>query len=292
VSLWHPSRACPDFNLAPSGFTRFYTAGASISANQIVSLHTDGKVYPASPTYPNVVGVALRAAATGELVEVLVLGIAQVVSDGAISPGQPVTFSPTTPGRAVRYAGHYHDTSRWTDTFLKSVSPVTDTFLKDVTPTTDSFLKDVTPTTDSFLKDVTPSTGTFVTGISKSTGSAVTSVGSDTGWYSSAGYARHGHSTTTGTFLTDVTPLTGTALTGITKSPGSAVVDLVKSPGTVVTGLSKTPGTAVTSLSPITGTALTDLVVLPMLSRVIGIALTGATAAGQLVTILVIPLWL
>ena len=292
MSFWHPSRACPDFNVTPSGFTRFYTAGASISANQVVSLHTDGKVYPASPTYPNVVGVALRSAAAGELVEVLVLGIAQVVSDGPISPGQPVTFSTATAGRVVRYAGHYHDMSKWTDSFLKSVSPVTDTFLKDVTPSTGSFLKDVTPTTDSFLKDVTPSTGTFVTGITKKTGSAVTSVGDDAGWYSSAGYARHKHSTTTGSFLTDVSSSTGTAVTGITKTPGSAVVDLVKSPGTVVTGLTKLPGSAVTSLSTSTGTALTDVVVLPILSRVIGIALTGATAAGQLVTILVIPAWL
>lgn len=292
MSFWHPSRACPDFNLAPSGFTRFYIAGASISANQIVSLHTDGKVYPASSTYPNVVGVALRAAAAGELVEVLVLGIAQVVSDGAISPGQPVTFSLTTPGRVVRYAGHYHDVSKWTGSFLTSVSPLTGTFLTDVSPSTDTFLKDVTPSTDTFLKDVTPSTGTFVAGISKSTGSAVTSVGSDTGWYSSGGYARHSHSTTTGSFLTDVTPSTDSAVTGITKSPGSAVVGLVKSPGTVVTGLTKLTGSAVTSLSTSTGTALTDVVVLPILSRVIGIALTGATAAGQLVTILVIPLWL
>jgi len=227
MSLWHPARAYPSLDYKGVGLYRTFTAGASITAGQVVSVHTDGKVYPSSSTYPNVVGVALDNASAGGLVRVLIAGIVDVVADGAINPGDPVTFSTATAGRVVKYAGHTHGLSKSTGTFLTGV---------------------------------TPSTGTFVTGVTKSTGTAVTSVGDDTGWYSDAsGYARHKHSVGTGSFLTDVTPSTGSAVTSITTS---------------------------------TGSALTDASVTSTLSRVIGIALTGATAAGQTITILVIPTWL
>ncbi|MCC6057857.1 MAG: hypothetical protein LM568_02955 [Desulfurococcaceae archaeon] len=227
MSLWHPARAYPSLDYKGVGLYRTFTAGASITAGQVVSLHTDGKVYPSSSTYPNVVGVALDTASSGGLVRVLVSGIVDVVADGAINPGDPVTFSTVTAGRVVKYAGHTHGLSKSTGTFLTGV---------------------------------TTGTGTFVTGITKSTGTVLTGIGSDTGWTTdAAGYARHTHSTSTGTFLSDVTPSTGTA---------------------------------VTSVSTSTGTALTDASVTSTLSRVIGIALTGSTAAGQTITILVIPAWL
>jgi hypothetical protein len=222
-----PSLISLDSNPVPVGLYKTFTAGASITAGQVVSLHTDGKVYPASSSYPNVAGVAIDSVSAGASVRVLVVGVAQVVADGAINPGDPVTFSTATAGRVVRYAGHSHGVSTTTGTFVTGVST---------------------------------STGTFVTGISTSTGSALTGIGSDTGWYSdAAGYARHTHSTSTGSFLTGATPSTGSA---------------------------------VTSVSTSTGTALTGVSVTSTLSRVIGIALTGSTAAGQTITILVIPTWL
>jgi hypothetical protein len=227
VRRFGPSLISLDNNPIPVGLYKTFTAGASITAGQVVSLHTNGMVYPASPSYPNVVGVAIDSVSAGASVRVLVVGVAQVVADGAINPGQPVTFSSATAGRVVAYGGHSHGVSTTTGTFVTGVSTYT---------------------------------GTFVTGISTSTGSALTGIGSDTGWYRDAsGYARHTHSTSTGTFLTGATPSTGSA---------------------------------VTSVSTSTGTALTSVSVQSSLNRVIGIALTGATAAGQTVTILVIPTWL
>ena len=221
-----PSLISLDSNPIPVGLYKTFTAGASITAGQVVSLYTDGKVYPASSSYPNVVGVAIDSVSAGASVRVLVVGVAQVVADSAVNPGDPVTFSTATAGRVVRYGGHSHG---------------------------------VSTSTGSFVTGVSTTTGTFVTGISTSTGSALTGIGDDTGWYSSAGYARHKHSTSTGSFLTGVTPSTGSAVTGVSTS---------------------------------TGSALTGVSVLSSLSRVIGIALTGATGAGQTITILVIPAWL
>jgi hypothetical protein len=222
-----PSLISLDSNPAPVGLYKTFTAGASITAGQVVSLHTDGKVYPASSSYPNVVGVAIDSVSAGASVRVLVVGVAQVVADGAVNPGDLVTFSTATAGRVVRYTGHSHG---------------------------------VSTTTGTFVTGVATSTGTFLTGISTSRGSALTGIGNDTGWTTdSAGYARHTHSTSTGTFLTGVTPSTGSAVTAVSTS---------------------------------TGTALTGVSVASALNRVVGIALTGATAAGQTITVLVIPTWL
>ena len=227
MSLWYPNRACPDLNVTPSGLARNFTAGASITSGQLVSLYSDGKVYPSSSSYPGVIGVALNNASAGGIVQVLVLGVAQVTSDGAINPGDPVTLSTSTAGRVVKYSGHSHSLSK---------------------------------STGSFVTGVSPSTGSFVTGLSKSTGSVVTGLGNDTGYSKdSSGYVRHTHSTTTDTFLKDVTPSTGSAVTGVSTS---------------------------------TGSALTDASVQSALNRIIGIALTGASGAGQAITILVIPIWL
>ncbi len=164
----------------PTGLTRYFTAGASVSAGQVVSLHTDGKVYPSSPSYPNIVGVAVDSASAGDSLRVLVLGVAQVTADGPVNVGDPLTFSPSTPGRAVSYAGHTHS-------------------------------------------------------VSLSTGSFLTGVGTDTNYnIDSSGVLTHTHTTTSGSAVTDV-------------SVGAAV------------------------------------------NRVLGVALSSASAAGQAITVLVLP---
>jgi hypothetical protein len=220
------------------GVVRAFTAGASIASGQLVSIHSDGKVYPSSASYPGVIGVAINSTSAGGSVRVLVLGVAQVVSDGAINPGDPVTLSTATAGRVVKYSGHSHSLSKSTGSFVTGVSL----------------------STGLFVTGVLPSTGSFVTELSKSTGSAVTGLGNDTGYSKDAsGYVRHTHSTTTDTFLKDVTYSTGSAVTGVSTS---------------------------------TGSALTDASVQSALNRIIGIALTGASGAGQPITILVIPIWL
>jgi hypothetical protein len=56
-----------------------------------------------------------------------------------------------------------------------------------------------------------------------------------------------------------------------------------------VTGVSTTPATVVSSISKSTGSFVTGVSVSASLSRVLGIALTSATGAGQTVTILVMP---
>jgi len=231
IKKFGPSLISLDSNPVPVGLYKTFTAGANISAGQVVSLYTDGKVYPASSSYPNVIGVALDTVSSGASVRVLVMGIAQVVADGAINPGQPVTFSTATAGRVVAYSGHSHGVSTSTGTFVTGVST----------------------STGSFVTSVTANTGTFVTGITTSTGSAITSIGKDTGWTTdSSGYIRHTHSTSTGNFLTGVTPSTGTAVTGVTTSTGSAVTSVSASTGTALTGVS-----VQTALNRVVGIALT-----------------------------------
>jgi len=245
VKKFGPSLISLDSNPVPVGLYKTFTAGTSITAGQVVSLNTDGKVYPASSSYPNVVGVALDTVSSGASVRVLVMGVAQVVADGAINPGQPVTFSSSTAGRVVAYTGHSHSVTISTGTFVTGVSTSTGTFVTSVSTSTASFVKS----------------------ISTSTGSAITSIGNDTGWTTdSSGYIRHTHSTSTGSFLTGVTPSTGTAVTSISTSTGSAVTSVSTSTGTALTGVSvnaslnRVIGIALTGASS-AGTTITILVI-------------------------------
>jgi len=105
----------------PTGLYKTFIAGTAVTVGQVVSLHADGKIYPSSPSYPNIVGVAIDLAGAGGSVRVIVLGVAQVVADGAVNTGDPLTFSPTTPGRVVSYSGHSHGVSLSTSTFITSV---------------------------------------------------------------------------------------------------------------------------------------------------------------------------
>jgi hypothetical protein len=280
-----PSLISLDSNPVPVGLYRTFTAGAAIAAGQVVSLHSDGKVYPASPSYPNVVGVAIDSAPAGGSVRVIVLGVAQVVADEAVEPGLPVTFSPTTPGRVVAYTGHSHGVSLTTGTALTDVEASTTSVVADVSVSTGSFLTTISVdrrnfTTATVLSDVTPSTGSFVTG-----------VGTDTEYTTdSAGYIRHTHSTTTASAVTGVTKSTATVVTGITTTAGTTVVaNVIALTSSAVKVVSTTPATVVSSISKSTGTFVTGVSVYASLSRVVGVALTSAAGAGDVVLVLVTP---
>ena len=67
-----------------------FVAGEAITEFAIVSLNGDGKVVITdAATDENVVGVAQRACASGEVVEVLIYGITRVIA------GESLTFSST-----------------------------------------------------------------------------------------------------------------------------------------------------------------------------------------------------
>jgi len=90
------------------GVFKTFVAGESITFWEAVSLHSHGKVYRASPTYPNVIGIAVTSASAGHTLRVLVLGATLGIADEAIHPGSLLTYSPRTPGRLVKYYGHSH----------------------------------------------------------------------------------------------------------------------------------------------------------------------------------------
>jgi hypothetical protein len=212
MSFWHPTRALPDLNISPSGITRDYIAGESISSNDVVSLHTDGKVYRASSTYPNIVGVALNPASSGEVVRVLVMGVATVIADGAINPGDPVTWSPAVAGRVVKYTGHSHGVSLSTSTGVA---------------------------------DVSVSTANVVASISKSTDTLVKEIGTDTGYSTdTAGYIRHTHSKTTTTAVTDISTTPATVVSSISKTTGNFVTGVA-----VYSSINRVLGVALTGAS-------------------------------------------
>jgi len=327
-----PSLISLDSNPVPVGLYKTFTAGANISAGQVVSLHTDGNVYPASPSYPNVIGVALDTVSAGASVRVLVMGVAQVVADGAINPGQPVTFSTATAGRVVAYTGHSHSVSTSTATAVTGVSTSTTTVISGISTSTTNVVASVSTSTGTFVTGisvdkrnfttasavtgVSTSSATVVSSVTTSTGTFLTGIGNDTGWTTdSSGYIRHSHSTSTGsavtsvststasvvssvststgTFVTGITSTSGTTVVaGVSASTGSAVTGVSTSTATVVSGISTSTATVISGVSTSTGTFVTSVSLGTTLSRVIGIALTGASSAGSTITILVIPLWI
>jgi hypothetical protein len=316
-----------DSNPVPVGLFKTFTAGASVSAGQVVSLASDGKVYPSSSTYPNIVGVALDTVVAGGSVRVLVFGVAKVVADGTINPGDVVTFSSATAGRVVRYTGHSHTVSTTTSTAVTGVTVSTGSFVTGISVdrrdfTTSSVVTGVSVATGSFVTGISVdrrdfTTASAVTGISTSTGSFVISVDIDNPYYQDAyGYLRHSHSAITGYAITSISTSTGVFVTGITStagttvvanvsaSTGTAVTSVSTSTGTCVTGITSTAGTtvvanvsastgsAVTGVSTSTGSFVTGVSIGASLSRVLGIALTGASAAGTEILVLVAPKWL
>jgi hypothetical protein len=275
----------PDLNVSPSGLTRDYVAGEPISANDVVALYLDGKVYRASLSYRDIVGVAMNSANKDEKVRVLVMGVATVVADEAIRPGDLVTFSPRTPGRVVKYLGHAHAVSSSTAPVVDSVSTTTTTVVGSISTTTGTFVTGISVdkrdfTTTPVLSDVETSTGSFVT-----------DVGLDTGYtVDSAGYIRHTHEKSTASAVTDITKSRATVVTGITPTAGKTVVaDVSASTGSAVTGISATPATVVSGVSTTTTQCLTYVAVLSELTRVLGMALTRSDTAGQRILVLVMP---
>jgi len=308
-----------------------------------VCLHSDGKVYKCSSTYTNVVGIAIDAVTAGDSVRAIVVGVAQAVADGAINPGDRVTFSTATPGRVVAYTGHSHGVSTSTGTAVTSVSKSTTSVVGSVGKSTGSAVTSVSVDRRDFaLKWV-------VTAVSTSTGSAVTSVSlpshSHVSWKFVSGIQtslKHDHAGTvtpdyppeslryyhavydgagnsTGLWIWDTGSVSGKTLntnsvsitpsvstdnfvkgvsttreqvvSGVTSTAGDdVVVNVTASTGTFVTDVSTTSKTVVSNISVSTGSFLTNVSVSPAVGRVIGIALTGASAAGETVNILVIPM--
>ena len=66
------------------------TAGAAITAGQLVELTGDETVAPASAGSTKVLGVAMKDAAAGELVTVITEGVVEVTAAGAVSAGSKV----------------------------------------------------------------------------------------------------------------------------------------------------------------------------------------------------------
>ncbi|WP_456478131.1 DUF2190 family protein [Geoglobus ahangari] len=66
------------------------TAGAAITAGQLVELTGDETVSPASAGSTKVLGVAMKDAAAGELVTVITEGVVRVTAAGAITAGTKV----------------------------------------------------------------------------------------------------------------------------------------------------------------------------------------------------------
>lgn len=85
-----------------------FTAGADITAGQVVAITGDNEVSPADNTLRSqAIGVALNDAAVGEQVEVIIYGKTTVVADGVISAGDPLAAATTT-GRVVSLLSHSH----------------------------------------------------------------------------------------------------------------------------------------------------------------------------------------
>ena len=71
--------------MAEQNIVKSYIAGGAITEFALVKLETDGDVVVAtSPTTADVIGVAQRAASTGDIVEVVVHGLTRVIAGEAI----------------------------------------------------------------------------------------------------------------------------------------------------------------------------------------------------------------
>lgn len=76
---------------------RRYTAGATTAAGEIVSMQSDGYVDPSNSTSAaqQVVGIALTAAAAGDIVDVVVFGPVQCLTGATIAAS---VYDSTTAG--------------------------------------------------------------------------------------------------------------------------------------------------------------------------------------------------
>ena len=71
--------------MAEQNIVKSYIAGGAITEFALVKLETDGDIVVAtSPTTADVIGVAQRAASTGDIVDVVVHGLTRAIVDTAI----------------------------------------------------------------------------------------------------------------------------------------------------------------------------------------------------------------
>jgi len=156
-----------------SGLLKSFAAGEDISAGDVLSLHTDGNVYKASSTYPNIIGVALSSVSSGESVKVLVFGVASVVADESINPGDRITFSAATAGRVAKYLGHTHSVTLTKSAAVVSITKTTGTVVTGITKYTASVLSSISVDRRDFA------TTSVVKSVSKSTTSVLSSLSVD-----------------------------------------------------------------------------------------------------------------
>lgn len=107
AGLVSPTDVFPDY-VKTDGLTMDFTAGAAITAQQVVAITGDNTVSPADNNLRSEsIGVALESVAQAETVEVLIYGKTTVVADGSISAGDPVQAA-STAGRVISYTTHSH----------------------------------------------------------------------------------------------------------------------------------------------------------------------------------------
>lgn len=83
---------------------RRFTAGASVTAGQVVAMQSDGKVDPADATSatPAVVGVAVTGASDGDRLDVVAFGPISSAVEGTVGAA---IYSSTTAGGMATSAG-------------------------------------------------------------------------------------------------------------------------------------------------------------------------------------------
>lgn len=93
---------------------RRYTAGATIAAGELVAMQSDGYVDPADTTsaLATIVGVALTAAVSGQVLDVVVFGPVVCVSGG--TPGA-ILYASDTAGEPAEAAGTYTSIAGWVE---------------------------------------------------------------------------------------------------------------------------------------------------------------------------------
>ena len=88
-----------------------FTVGAGgVSANDIVAIQADNTVFKAKFTTngEKVIGVVLQTKSEGQTVHVKVNGVATVIADDTINPGDRIAASNSTAGRGVEWNSHAH----------------------------------------------------------------------------------------------------------------------------------------------------------------------------------------
>lgn len=268
-----------------SGIARKYTAGEDLSAGDVVYVSADNTVKKASSSHRvKVIGVASETKSSGQTVTVIHFGRASVVTDGAVSIGDPVTAAPTA-GRVVSITSHSHSIgSPSTDTFVKSVSSSTGSagsHSHGFTPDGSISSVDISHTHSVGITSGSPSATVSVAtdpSLWQTLYAASTSGGSPTTSFKAAqstNYIAVGSSTHTH-YVSGSTGTGGSTSHSHTFTGSSGTTD---SAGSHSHSISSTTSPAVTSIPSSTGASDT--------AAVLGKALTSATGAGQTIDILV-----